>query len=113
MGTELWVLSVWVLMLARFRRLNEDIRVGSADVKALYPSLDIDFSINKVCEVFHASKVRVVGLNVEELGLYLALNRNEEELRAMEFATVFLTVQDHRRSSTHHLGCTLDENGDR
>ena len=62
----------------------EDIIVGSAAVKALYPSLDIDFTIEKVCEVFHASKVRVVGLNVEELGLYLALNRTEEELRVME-----------------------------
>ena len=76
-------------MLAVFRRLNEDISVVSADVKALYPGLDIDFNIEKVCEVFHANKVRVVRLNVEELGLYLALNRTEEELRAMELLPVF------------------------
>lgn len=69
-------------MLAGFRRLNEDISVGSADGKVLYPCLDVDFSIEKVCEEFHASKVRIVGLNVEELRLYLALT--EEELRAME-----------------------------
>ncbi|XP_078349909.1 uncharacterized protein LOC144634761 [Oculina patagonica] len=44
-------------MLVGFKQLNdshvtEDIVVGSADVKALYPSLDIAFTIEKVCEVF-------------------------------------------------------------
>ena len=73
-------------MLVGFKQLNdshvtEDIVVGSADVKALYPSLDIAFTVEKVCEVFHTSSVQVVGVKAEELGLYLALNRTEAELR--------------------------------
>ena len=51
--------------------------VGSADAKAWYPSLDIPFAIEKVCGVFYPSGVQVVGLDSDELGLYLALNRTE------------------------------------
>ena len=45
-------------LLAEVERVNEegldemDI-IGSADVEALYPSLDIDFTIDKVCELLH------------------------------------------------------------
>ncbi len=72
-------------MLAEFKRLNndhitEDIIVGSADVKALYPSLDVDFTVEKVCEVFYNSEIHVEGVDTEELGLYLALNLSEVEL---------------------------------
>lgn len=53
-------------MLSDFKELNdsqvtEDIVVGSADVKVLYPSLDISFTADKVCEVFHPSGVEVSG----------------------------------------------------
>ena len=40
-------------MLAEISRTNEqtltDVIIGSADVRALYPSLDIEFTIEKVC----------------------------------------------------------------
>ena len=51
--------------------------VGSADVKALYPSIDIDFTCEKVAEMYMNSNVNVDEKSVdkEELGLYLALNR--------------------------------------
>ena len=52
--------------------------VGSADVKASYPSLDIDFTIEKVCEVFMNSGICIDNVDVE--GLYLALNRTSSEL---------------------------------
>ena len=73
-------------MLAEFKQLNdsqvmEDIVVGSADVKALYPSLAITFTVAKVCEIFHISSVQVVEVNAKKLGLYLALKRTEAELR--------------------------------
>ena len=48
--------------------MDNEVIVGSADVKALYPSLDVDFTVDKVCEVFYGSEVRVEGVNVEELG---------------------------------------------
>ena len=57
--------------------------VGSMDVEALYPSLDIDFTIEKVCEVLYESTVKYEGLNYKELGLYLSLMKNDDELRAM------------------------------
>ena len=72
-------------LLAEVGRLNDegldelDI-VGSMDVIALYPSLDIDFTIQKVCEVLYESPVRYEGLNVKELGLYLSLVMNDDEL---------------------------------
>jgi hypothetical protein len=55
--------------------ITEEIIVGPADVKALYPSLDIEFTVEKVCELFYNSEVKVEGINVGELGLYFALNR--------------------------------------
>ena len=39
--------------------LDEMEIVGSADVEALYPSLDIDFTIDKVCEMLHDSTVTI------------------------------------------------------
>ena len=63
-------------------RSNVDVEVivGSADVKALYPSLDVAFTVDKVCEVFYESGDRVEGVNVEELGLYLSVSLKEDDL---------------------------------
>ena len=55
--------------------------MGSADVKALYPSLDIDFTVEKVCEVFDNSDTTVNGIDRDELGLYLSLSYDEQYLR--------------------------------
>ena len=72
-------------MLASFRKINEDggvplnTMILSTDVKALYPSLDIDFTTDVVCEMYRESQVRVEGLDYEELGLYLSLNLTEAE----------------------------------
>ncbi|KXJ13364.1 hypothetical protein AC249_AIPGENE20467 [Exaiptasia diaphana] len=41
-------------------KLEEDPIIGLADVKALYPSLDIDFTVEKACELFQESDVREV-----------------------------------------------------
>ena len=47
-------------MLSEIKPVNNSnpptpVVIGSADVKALYPSLDIDFTIDKVCEDFELS----------------------------------------------------------
>ena len=52
-------------LLAEVERLNEeglddDDVIGSMDVEALYPSLDIDFTVDKVCEIIYGSSVRYV-----------------------------------------------------
>ena len=73
-------------MLVEFKRLNdnyitEDIVIGSADGKALYPSLDIPFAVEKACEIFYNSTIKVVGIDTDELELYLALNKTEKQVK--------------------------------
>merc|ERR1712240_688796 len=62
---------------------NEKLIVGSLDVKALYPSLDISFSAKVVSEEFILSKVSmdIESIDYRELGLYLVLSVDEKELR--------------------------------
>ena len=65
-------------MIAEIKRVNDEqedcnLVEGSADVKALYPSLDIDFTIDTVCNIFFESDISVEGVDYEEMGLYLAL----------------------------------------
>ena len=40
-------------------QVDNDLVVGSADVKALYPSLDMDLTIEKVCDVFFESDIQI------------------------------------------------------
>ena len=74
-------------LLAEFERLNssgevdDSCTLGSLDVKALYPSLDVDFTSKIVGEMFYKSGVNVASVNHKELGLYLALNMSPAELR--------------------------------
>ena len=80
-------------MMAEIARVNsegldDNVIVGSTDVKALYPSLDIDFSIQIVCEVFESSDVTVHGIDYEELGLYISLSRSAEEIEALGLSDV-------------------------
>ena len=74
-------------MLAAVRESNERLKnknevvLGSADVKALYPSLDIPFTINVVCQEYYNSKISFEGVDTEEMGLYLSLNRTTSYLK--------------------------------
>ena len=102
-------------MLADFMELNgsqvtEDVVIGLADVKALYASLGITFTIEKVCEVFHTSSVQVVGLNAEKLGLYLSLNRSEAELRDRGLLRFCPRRKTNRGRPPTITGCAIDEN---
>ena len=75
-------------MMAGLKKVNDEMKnhvdnkviVGCADVKALYASLDVDFTVAKVCEVFYWSEVRVEGVNMEELGLYLSVSLKDDDL---------------------------------
>ena len=73
-------------MLADSKRVHdshimEEVIIGSADLKAVNPSLDISFTVEKVCEVFYTRGIQIDGLNTKELGLHLAQNRSEVGLR--------------------------------
>ena len=117
--TEVWKAEESVClnteeMLAGFKGVNdsrimEEVIIGSADVKALYPSLDISFTVEKVCEVFYTSGVRIDGLNKEELGLYLALNRSEAELRDVGLLQFCPRRKTNRGRPPTITGCALDE----
>ena len=63
------------------RGIDSTYIIGSADVKALYPSLDIEFTIEVVCDMFNKSKVNIKNVNYKEVALYIALNRTDEEIR--------------------------------
>ena len=60
---------------------NKKLVTGSMDVKALYPSLDIDFTTDIVCEEFFNSEVKIENVDYAEVGLYLRLNRDEKYLK--------------------------------
>jgi hypothetical protein len=62
--------------------------VGSADVKSLYPNLDIDFTIEKVCEMFSESEIGVEDVDYEELGQYLALTMEAKDMRKLGITEV-------------------------
>ena len=62
-------------------KIGAETVIGSLDVKALYPSLDLDFTIEKVADEFLESEVKIDGVDDEELGLYLSLHRTVEQLR--------------------------------
>lgn len=88
-------------MMAEIARVNadglrENTVIGSTDVKALYPSLDIDFTISKVCEVFKESDVLVSGVDYDELGLYLRLTRSNDDINTLLLADVCPTRRSNR-----------------
>ena len=90
-------------MLAAFQELNEsgniddDTVILSADVVALYPSLNIDFTTDKVCEMFYESNIDIKGVDYEEVGLYLSLTRTTEDIEQ-------LGLQDYCPTRKHKKG---------
>ena len=89
--------------------LNEGDIVGSADIEALYPSLDIDFTIEKVCEVFEESAVTIEGIDYEELSLYISLNRTDDEIQEMGLGEVCPKRRTNRGPRPIMTGCGATE----
>ena len=54
------------------------------DVKALYPSIDIDFAVEKCVEMIEKSESVFENIDTEELGLYLSLTLSLEERKKMK-----------------------------
>ena len=76
-------------MMAEFDEINRaggvdrNTIIGSADVKSLYPSLDIEYTTEIICEMFKQSDIDIHGVDYDELGLYIALNRNQYEINKL------------------------------
>ena len=65
-------------LLAKIKQCNDhqdlsNCYVGSMDVKALYPSIDVEFATEKAGEFLMESNVKFENINTEELGLFLSL----------------------------------------
>ena len=102
-------------MLAAFHEVNErevldqHCVLGSLDVKALYPSLDVAFVSKVVAEMFLSSQVTVPSLNTKELGLYLALNRSPGQLRDLGLADYCPRRRSKYGRPPVMTGCATDE----
>ena len=81
---------------ANTNALPKDVIIGSLDVKALYPSLDLSFTIEKVCTMFRESEVVFEGVDYEEVGLYISLHKNLEELKELGLEDVCPTRQKNK-----------------
>lgn len=71
-------------MLSRVAKCNEaDLSkciVGSMDVEALYPSIDIEFAVEKCAELLMDSGIEFKNVDTDELGMFLVFNDTEENL---------------------------------
>ena len=81
-------------MIAEMNRTNDNQKddnliIGSTGVVALYPSLDIDFTIDKVCDVFFQSDVSVQGVDYASYDCTsVALTVSPELLMELDIADV-------------------------
>ena len=71
-------------MLSRVERCNgEDLStcvLGSMDVEALYPSIDVAFAVDRCTELIRESQIKFTNVDADELGLFLMFNDTEENL---------------------------------
>ena len=72
-------------LIAKFKEINEngiedDVQIGSLDVKALHPSFDIDHTIEFVGQEFKRREVQIEGINIKEVTLYIALSKTQEDI---------------------------------
>ena len=54
--------------------------VGSMDVEALYPSIDIEFAAQKCTELLLETGIKFKNVNIAELGLFLIYNESVSKL---------------------------------
>eukprot|EP00794_Sanderia_malayensis_P018544 gene18544-20405_t len=57
------------------------------DVKALYPSIDVDFAVGKCIDLINESTVEFTNIDADELGLFLILTTDKDELEAKGLMT--------------------------
>ena len=72
-------------LLHRVRHCNdsetlENCIIGSMDVEALYPSIDIDFSLSCCSKLLMESDITFESVDYSELGLFLSMTNSRDEL---------------------------------
>ena len=83
--------------------------IGSLDVKALYPSLDIEAAIEIMSQTFVNSDFEVESINTSELGLYLAVNTSKKALDQLGFGDYCPTRRHNRGAHPKITGCATSE----
>ena len=78
-------------MVAEIDRVNirhheSGLVIGFTDIKTLYPSLVIDFTVEKVCDAIRQSTIKFEGFWSEKLGLYISINTPHIELDSLGLA---------------------------
>ena len=96
-------------LLHRINTINEtedlsDCVLGSMDVEALYPSIDIDFAVEKCVELLKESNISFNNVNTDELGLYITLLTTVEE-RQEEGITDLCPTRIRRGKNPTITGC--------
>ena len=102
-------------MMAAFQDINakeitNEILVGSADVKALYPSLEINHTAEIVSKVFYESDYNIEEVNNRELSLYLALNLRKEELEKENISKFCHKRKSSKGAPPKITGCAIKNN---
>ena len=100
-------------MLSRVREINETVNlenciIGSMDVKALYPSIDIDFATEKCVDMITESDTSFDNINADELGLYLALTVDKDELARADL-TKYSATRKRKGKEPTITGCGMKE----
>ena len=78
-------------LLAEFDEINKNQKglthnsfVGSADVIALYPSLNVERVADVVAEMIQNSEIKLEGIDYIEVGMYLAICKDSKELEELK-----------------------------
>ena len=89
--------------------LDEECTIGSADVAALYPSIDVEIASAIVSEMFIESDVQIADVDTRELGLYLSLNRTRAQLTACGLAQYCPKRKSNRGRPPTMTGCAQNK----
>ncbi|KAJ8021804.1 hypothetical protein HOLleu_39101 [Holothuria leucospilota] len=88
-------------LLSRIRDINmkkdKKFVVGSMDVTALYPSIDVDFAVKKCSDLLSNSSINFEGINPHELGLFLKVIEIETGQKLPEDVLPFCPVRSTNR----------------
>ena len=90
--------------------IETELLVGSADVRALYPSLDINHTAEIVAQTFYESKYEMEETDSKEIGLYLAINMTAEEIEKEELTKYCPKRKNKYGAPPVITGCAIDNN---
>ena len=93
--------------------------IFSQDVAKLYPSLDLDMTVQIVGEAMEDTEIKFEEIDYEEIGKYLAINMTDDDIRRNKIRTVVPIRKKERdgpvrgpRPTMAYLSTDKDQNGE-